>query len=134
VNRLSFLFLHVFKEKKNFVAARSVGILPDEMTHFAQAARLLLRKKISAGILEQSMGARNRIGNFTRNRVVVSARKATQAESILGLLKSLKILSQKRNIHIFYSILFYSIIFFKVSDIFKSTFERKLSQMCFVIL
>jgi hypothetical protein len=129
VNRLSFLFLHVFKEKKNFVAARSVGILPDEMTHFAQAARLLLRKKISAGILEQSMGARNRIGNFTRNRVVVSARKATLAESIPGLRKSFLKMSQKRNSHIFYSILF-----FRVSDIFKSTFERKLSQMCFVIL
>ncbi len=56
MNRLSFLFLHVFKEKKKTVAARSVGILPDEMTHFAQAARLLLRKKISAGILEQLMG------------------------------------------------------------------------------
>jgi hypothetical protein len=29
VKRLSFLFLHVFSEKKNSVAARSVGILPD---------------------------------------------------------------------------------------------------------
>ena len=60
------------------------------MTHFAQAARLLLRKNISAGVLEQSMEARNREGNFSRNRVVVPARKATLAESIPGLLKSLK--------------------------------------------
>jgi hypothetical protein len=50
------------------------------MTHFAQAARLILRKKISAGILEQSMGVRNREGNFSRNRVVVPARKATAGE------------------------------------------------------
>jgi hypothetical protein len=50
----------------------------------------------SAGILEQSMGARNP----SRNRVVAPARQAAQAggidflESISGLLNSLKILSQ----------------------------------------
>jgi hypothetical protein len=50
----------------------------------------------SAGIVEQSMGARNRA-----DRVVVPARQATQPcrigslESILGLLKSLKIRAQK---------------------------------------
>jgi hypothetical protein len=50
----------------------------------------------SAGIFEQSKGARNR----GRNRVVVPARQATQPgrngslESILGLLKSLKIRAQ----------------------------------------
>ncbi len=47
-----------------------------------------------AGIFKQSMGARNQVGI---HRVVVSARQATQPvgigslESILGLLKSLKI-------------------------------------------
>ncbi len=81
------------------------------MTHFAQAARLLLRKKISAGILEQSMGARNRIGNFTRNRVVVPARKATLAESIPGLL--------------FYYILFYYILLYSLRCL---TYSNSLSR------
>ncbi len=52
---------------------------------------------ISAGIFEQSMGARSR---NRVDRVVVPARQATQPcrigslESILGLLKSLKIRAQ----------------------------------------